>query len=47
MRETHWLAAAILIGAISGAPQFAAAMGESSPTPPQTSQPSGAGPIFL
>jgi len=41
MRNTQWLSAAILIGAISGAPQFAAAMGESSPTPPQSSQPSG------
>jgi hypothetical protein len=41
MRKMQWLTAAILIGTISGAPQFAAAMGESSPTPPQTSQPSG------
>jgi tetratricopeptide (TPR) repeat protein len=41
MRKRQWLTAAILIGAISGAPQFAAAMGESSPPPPQSSQPSG------
>jgi len=41
MRKTHWLTAAILIGVISGAPQFAAAMGESNPTPPQSSEPSG------
>ena len=41
MRKRQWLTAAILIGAISGAPQFAAAMGESSPTPPQSDQPSG------
>jgi tetratricopeptide (TPR) repeat protein len=41
MRKKQWLTAAILIGAISGAPQSAAAMGESNPTPPQTSQPSG------
>jgi hypothetical protein len=41
MRKMQWLTTAILIGTISGAPQFAAAMGESSPTPPQTSQPSG------
>jgi tetratricopeptide (TPR) repeat protein len=41
MRKTHWFTAAILISAISGAPQFAAAMGESSPTPPQSGQPSG------
>jgi len=34
MRKRQWLTATILIGAISGAPQFAAAMGESSPTPP-------------
>ena len=37
MRKTQLLTAAILIGAISGAPQFAAAMGESNPTPPQSS----------
>ena len=41
MRKRQWLTATILIGAISGAPQFAAAMGESSPPPPQSSQPSG------
>ena len=41
MRKMQWLTAAILIGTISGAPQFAAAMGESNPNPPQTSQPSG------
>ena len=41
MRKTQLLTAAILIGTISGAPQFAAAMGESNPTPPQSSQPSG------
>jgi tetratricopeptide (TPR) repeat protein len=41
MRKTQLIAAAILAVAVSGAPEIAAAMGESSPAPPQTSQPSG------
>jgi len=42
MRKIHLLAVAILAGAVSGAPQLAAASGESNPTPPpQTNQPSG------
>jgi tetratricopeptide (TPR) repeat protein len=41
MRKTPLLAAAILAGAISGAPQFVAAMENSNPSPPQTNQPSG------
>ena len=41
MRKTRLLAVAILAGAVSGAPQLAAASGDSNPTPPQTNQPSG------
>ena len=41
MRKTRLLAVAILAGAVSGAPQLAAASGESNPAPPQTNQPSG------
>jgi tetratricopeptide (TPR) repeat protein len=41
MRKTPLLAAAILAGALSGAPQFVAAMENSNPSPPQTNQSSG------
>jgi tetratricopeptide (TPR) repeat protein len=41
MRKTPLLAAAILGAAISGVPEFVAAMGSDNPTPPQSSQPSG------
>jgi hypothetical protein len=35
------LAAVIFAAAVSGAPEFAAAMGSDNPSPPQSSQPSG------
>jgi tetratricopeptide (TPR) repeat protein len=41
MRKSPLLAAAILVVAISGVPEFAGAMGSNNPTPPQSSQPSG------
>ena len=41
MRKTPLLAAAILGAAVSGFPEFVAAMGSDNPTPPQSSQPSG------
>ncbi len=41
MRRIPLFAAAILALAVSGAPQIAAAMGESNPNPPQSSPPSG------
>jgi tetratricopeptide (TPR) repeat protein len=41
MRKTPLLAAGILAAAISGVPEFVAAMGSNNPTPPQSSQPSG------
>ena len=41
MRKTPLLAAVILAGAVSGAPEFAAAMGSNNPTPPPSGQSSG------
>ena len=41
MRKTPLLAAVIFAAAVSGAPEFAAAMGSNNPTPPQSSKPSG------
>jgi tetratricopeptide (TPR) repeat protein len=42
MRKTPLLAAGFLAAAISGVPEFVAAMGSNNPTPPpQSSQPSG------
>jgi tetratricopeptide (TPR) repeat protein len=41
MRKTPLLAVAILAAAVSGAPEFAAAMGSDNPSPPQSSKPSG------
>src|SRR5260370_31247311 len=41
MRKTTLLTATILADAISGVPEFVAAMGSNNPTPPQSSQPSG------
>jgi tetratricopeptide (TPR) repeat protein len=41
MRKTPLLAALIFGAAVSGAPEFAAAMGSDNPAPPQSSQPSG------
>jgi len=41
MRKTPLLAAVILAAAVSGAPEFAAAMGSDNPAPPQSSKPSG------
>jgi len=35
------LAAVIFAATVSGAPEFAAAMGSNNPTPPQSSKPSG------
>ena len=41
MRKMPLLAAAVLGAAISGIPEFVAAMGSDNPTPPQSGQPSG------
>ncbi len=41
MRKTPLLAALVLAGAVSGAPQFVAAMENSNPAAPQTNQSSG------
>ena len=41
MRKTPLLAVAILASAVSGAPEFAAAMGSDNPSPPQSSKPPG------
>jgi tetratricopeptide (TPR) repeat protein len=41
MRINRLLAAAILAGAVSGAPSIAAAIDNPSPTPPESTQPSG------
>ena len=41
MRKTPLLAAVIFAATVSGAPEFAAAMGSNNPTPPQSSKPSG------
>src|SRR5262249_47044493 len=41
MRKMSFLASALLAIAISGTPEFVAAMGSNNPTPPQSSQPSG------
>jgi tetratricopeptide (TPR) repeat protein len=41
MRKTPSLVAVILAAALSGVPEFVAAMGSNNPTPPQSSQPSG------
>jgi tetratricopeptide (TPR) repeat protein len=41
MRKTSFLAPTLLAIAISGTPEFVAAMGSNNPTPPQSSQPSG------
>jgi len=41
MRKTSFLVPTLLAIAISGTPEFAAAMGSNNPTPPQSNQPSG------
>src|SRR5262249_13411164 len=41
MRKTPFLVPTLLAIAISGSPEFVAAMGSNNPTPPQSNQPSG------